>query len=135
VAKGGPKIKPDNGQGLSSRWNLQPGQMIAGFNPRERTNSIEGRAIPIERLISNLLNQAGRPIIDRTNLKGLYTFIFKWPEEGSDSGDSPLARKSLPLGPAFFTALEEQLGLRLESAKGPVEYLVIRSVQKPVGIK
>ncbi len=82
-----------------------------------------------------LLNRAGRPIIDCTNLKGLHSFKVQWSEEDSGSGDSPLARRSLSLGPAFFTALQEQLGLRMESAKGPVEFLVIKSVQKPDGNK
>ncbi len=87
----------------------------------------------MERLISLLLNQAGKPIIDRTNLKGLYTFTLQWSEEASGAGDSPLARTSASFGPAFFTALQEQLGLRMESAKGPVEFLVIQRAQKPSG--
>lgn len=129
VAKGGPKIKHDDGQDFPSRWQLKSGNMVT------TGQSIEGRGISIERLISYLLNRVGRPVIDRTDLKGLYNIGLKWSEENSGSGDSPLVRRNLSLGPAFFTALEEQLGLRLESAKGPIEYLVIKSVQKPEGIK
>jgi uncharacterized protein (TIGR03435 family) len=144
VAKGGPKLKLDDDQSPPSQsgsgnpppsggaWELPRGQlMLRAGNRPPFEQSIEGRGIPIERLIPNLLNRAGRPIIDCTNLKGLYTFKIQWSEEDSGVGDSPLARGSLSLGPGFFTALQEQLGLRLESAKGPVEFLVIKSVQKP----
>jgi bla regulator protein blaR1 len=143
VAKGGPKIKLDEDQSpivRSASPTPQSSTSVGAFGlPRGGmwdksgfgTPSIEAHAVPIERLISSLLNRAGRPIIDCTNLKGLYTFQIKWSEEESGTGDSPLARRSLSLSPAFFTALQEQLGLRLESAKGPVEFLVIKSVQKP----
>ncbi len=147
VAKGGPKIKLDEDQTPlpppgtpnqpSSRegWGLSRGTMMMGWGNRPPyTNTIQASAVPIARLISNLLYQAGRPIIDQTNLKGLYTFKIQWSEEDSGSADSPLgARRNRSLGPAFFTALQEQLGLRLESAKGPVEFLVIKSAQKPSG--
>ena len=144
VAKGGPRIKLDTDQtplpppGSSTRppsgaaWELTRGNMMISF--RRPFEQIEGRAVPIERLISNLLNRVGRPIIDQTNLKGLYTFKLQWSDENPGPGDSPLVRMSPSLGPAFFTALQEQLGLRLESAKGPVEFLVIKSVQKPDGL-
>jgi uncharacterized protein (TIGR03435 family) len=139
VAKGGPKIKPDADQSpvvhsgsatppasvSVGTWVVPRGGMMSGFQ------SIDAHAVPIERLISSLLNRAGRPIIDCTNLKGLYTFKMQWSEEESGKSDSPLVRRSLSLSPAFLTALQEQLGLRLESAKGPVEFLVIKSVQKP----
>jgi uncharacterized protein (TIGR03435 family) len=127
VEKDGPKIKPGGAEDVPLRWKLQPGGMISS------RQCIEGRAVPIEKLIASLLSGSGRPIVDRTNLKGVYTFWLQWSEEDPGFGNSPLARTNTSFGPAFFTALQEQLGLRLESAKGPVEYLVIRSVQKPEG--
>ena len=66
---------------------------------------------------------AGRPVIDRTNLKGLYDFRLQFVPESFSVNTAT--------GPSIFTAMQEQLGLRLESAKGPVEVLVIDSVQKP----
>jgi uncharacterized protein (TIGR03435 family) len=137
VARGGPKIKLDEDQSPISNsgsasppsslgtWKLPRGGMTAGLQ------SMEGRGVPIERLVSSLSSRAGRPIIDVTNLKGLYTFKIQWSEENSGQNDLPLVRRSLSLSPAFFTALQEQLGLRLESAIGSVKFLVIKSVQKP----
>jgi uncharacterized protein (TIGR03435 family) len=90
---------------------------------------MSGSGISIDRLISMLGPQAGRPIINKTNLTGTYDFSLKFvPVANTAAG---LDSNAEPTGPSFFTALEEQLGLKLESSKGPVEVLVIDSVQKP----
>jgi len=71
-------------------------------------------------------------VIDKTELTGNYDFELKWtPDESSAgmSGDGP-ARSSDAAGTSIFTALQEQLGLKLESTKGPVEILVIERAQK-----
>jgi uncharacterized protein (TIGR03435 family) len=84
-----------------------------------------------------LSQQLGRPIIDKTNLDGLFDISLEWatdptfagpPGPGGVRGPDIGASTS---GPSLFTAVEEQLGLRLEPAKGPVETLVIDSVQRP----
>jgi uncharacterized protein (TIGR03435 family) len=63
----------------------------------------------------------GRKVIDRTNLTGTYTFDLHYSADPNpDSGGTPL-----------FTALQEQLGLRLESARGPVEVLVVDHAEHP----
>jgi len=88
----------------------------------------------------------GRPIIDKTDLKGLFDFRFQFSLEGVTLPGLPGGLQPGPgLGPAgpaatpptaadpvpsLFTAIQE-LGLRLESAKGPVPVLVVDSVQKP----
>jgi len=146
VAKGGPWIKPDDAQSPPARpepatppssggtWESPPGGISIRFGnrpPFERI--IQGRAVPMERIVQSLRSHSDRPIIDCTNLKGLYTFKIQWSMEESGPADSPLARMNPSIGPAFFTAMQEQLGLRLESAKGPVDFLVIKSVQKPDG--
>ena len=64
-----------------------------------------------------------RPIIDETGLKGLYEIKLNWvTQQMQNVGNSA--------GPSLFTALDEQLGLKLESRKGPVEVLVVESVEK-----
>jgi uncharacterized protein (TIGR03435 family) len=95
----------------------------------------------------NMLQQLiGRPIIDKTDLKGLFDFKFQFSPEGVTLPGLPGGLQPGPgLGPAgpagtpptaadpvpsLFTAIQE-LGLRLESAKGPVPVLVVDSVQKP----
>jgi uncharacterized protein (TIGR03435 family) len=67
--------------------------------------------------------------IDKTNLPGKFDFTMKW----SQRALTPIAADSSneSLGPDIFTAIQEQLGLKLESSKGPVEVLVIDSVSKP----
>jgi len=71
-----------------------------------------------------------RPIIDKTNLTGLFDFKFNFtPDCGVIFACGPI--DSTPSGPSLFAVLEQQLGLRLESAKGPVKVLVIDSVQRP----
>ncbi len=80
----------------------------------------------------------GRAVIDRTGLTGSYDFTLKWTRVGanvmSGPGTSPPASSTIAIdqaGPSFFTALQEQLGLKLEPAKGPVQVLVIQHVEKP----
>jgi uncharacterized protein (TIGR03435 family) len=62
----------------------------------------------------------GRPVIDKTGLEGSYDCEASWSREGSDGQ-----------GPSFFTAIQEQMGLKLEPAKGPVEVLLIDHIQPP----
>ncbi len=66
---------------------------------------------------------AGRTVIDKTGLAGNYDIDLKWTPDDQQSADDA--------GPSLFTALEEQLGLKLESAKGPVDVFVIDYVEKP----
>ncbi len=73
-------------------------------------------------LIAEQLSQlSGRIVVDRTNLSGTYDLALKW-----SSDDAPATDDSAP---SLFTAIEEQLGLRLESAKEPVAVLVIDHIQ------
>jgi uncharacterized protein (TIGR03435 family) len=60
-------------------------------------------------------------VIDRTGLTGKYDYVLEW----SFDSDASIA------GPTIFTALQEQLGLRLESVKAPVDTLVIDRIERP----
>ena len=64
-----------------------------------------------------------RPVLDRTGLEGNYAFALKFA--------APQNRNPDPDRPPFMTALQEQLGLKLESTRAPVDVLVIDSVQRP----
>jgi uncharacterized protein (TIGR03435 family) len=89
---------------------------------------------------SQLSYALGQPVVDRTGLSGEFDFTLKWtPEPGEDGGP---ATAGLPSGandravsttdgPSIFTAIREQLGLRLKSGRGPVEVIVIDAVQMP----
>ena len=79
----------------------------------------------------------GRVVINKTGLTDNYSWTFKWTPEttarafrGANDG-APPPPPSDNSGPSLFTALQEQLGLKLESQKGSVETLVIDHVEKP----
>ena len=78
-----------------------------------------------------LSQQLGGTVVDKTGLTGSYDFTLQWkPAERccQQSEDTPQSDSS---GPSIFTAIQEQLGLKLESQKGPVQTLVIDHVEKP----
>lgn len=77
----------------------------------------------IKLLVVGLTTVLGRTVVDGTGLRGKYDFDIKWtPGEPHDTQDS---------GPTLFTALKEELGLKLVSAKGPVDTLVVDRVERP----
>lgn len=78
---------------------------------------------------SQLSYALNRPVIDKTNLSGEFNFALKWTPEPSETTDQPA---SAPNGPSIFTAITEQLGLRLKAEHGPVEVIVIDDVQLPL---
>jgi len=146
VAKGGSKLtesKPDpNAPGGATTG---PGRRMMMGRGR-----LEGQGTTIDFLISALSGQAGRNIIDKTGLTGRYDFSLNWsPDEGGGGGggmgrpgdDPPHAGPpgagpapaggDMASGPSLFTALEEQLGLKLVPEKGPVDVIVIDSVGRP----
>jgi uncharacterized protein (TIGR03435 family) len=96
---------------------------------------LEAKAIPLDRLVNMLINVTNRTVIDKTGLAGLYDIKLEWAPDTLQSPVSPTADSppvvTAPTGPALTTAIEEQLGLRLVSAKAPLEVLVIDHVERP----
>jgi uncharacterized protein (TIGR03435 family) len=84
--------------------------------------------VPLESLIRILSDAVGRTVLDKTDLHGNYDFKLTFAPDMGPSAGTPSAAD--PGAPSIFTALLEQLGLRLESQKGPVEVLVIDSAQR-----
>jgi len=90
-----------------------------------------------------LSSYSDRPVVDRTGIQGIFDIKMQWnpfaarPQPADDSPRSPAAesregpRPDLASLPALFDALDQQLGLRLESHKGPVEIYVIDRVERP----
>ena len=84
-----------------------------------------------------LSDLARRPVIDKTGLTGLYDFALKFaPETAGTAGPfrlppGPPPTAIDPDAPNLYTAVQEQLGLKLESARGPVEVVVIDKFEKP----
>jgi uncharacterized protein (TIGR03435 family) len=76
----------------------------------------------------------GRSVIDKTGLTGKFDITANWtPDETQAAAPLPDAPKppSGDVGPSIFTAFQEQLGLKLEAQKGPVEIFVIDRAEKP----
>lgn len=141
VAKNGPKLREAKpGDTYPNGIKGPEGKSGAGmmFGGRE---GLTAQAVPIADLVRHLSLQLGRSVIDKTGLAGKYDFTLKWaPDEiqsstftGPESGPPGPASAALAdfSGPSLFTALEEQLGLKLESEKGSVGIVVIEHVERP----
>ena len=109
VAKGGPKLQANKGA-------PQLGYIFS--------NEIRIQNAPVNTLASTLAGPMRRPVVDKTGIEGMYDFDLKYAPENapSNSADSNL--------PDIFTAVQEQLGLKLEPQKVPVEILVIDHVER-----
>jgi uncharacterized protein (TIGR03435 family) len=117
VAKGGSKLtdtKAEEGKRGSTNVEGRDGKNVGTF-----------RGVPMKSLATMLSGGAGRLVLDKTGLTGSYDFTMTWA-----SDDRPAAA-DVDAGPTLFTAVQEQLGLKLEPSKGPVEVLVIDSAEKP----
>ena len=116
VGKGGAKLTE----------NSADGPMMTMKSPAPETEMTFTGA-PLQMLVRQLRQPTGgdRPVLDKTGLTGRYDFVLKTrldPASRSTTG---------PDGESFFTTIEEQLGLRLESQKAPLEILVIDRVERP----
>jgi len=115
VGKNGPKLSESKGTDGSSGTSANDGQ----FNARNVTMAQFAGALTQE-----LSRELGRVVVDKTGVVGRYDLAMKWtPDEiGAASADA---------GPSIFTEIQEQLGLKLESSKGPVKVLVVDRVEMP----
>ena len=88
-------------------------------------NTIASGGISMPMFAGLLDYVAGRVVVDRTNLTGRYEFAVRFTPPGTPAGDRP------DDPPDFFTAIQEQLGLRLESTRAPVDTFVIDHIERP----
>jgi uncharacterized protein (TIGR03435 family) len=73
--------------------------------------------------VRQLMQETGSVVVDKTGLTGYYNFTLKWTPENMEATDAS--------GPSIFTAVQEQLGLKLEPAKVPTQVLVVDSIERP----
>jgi uncharacterized protein (TIGR03435 family) len=93
---------------------------------------ISGRRMTMAQLASGLATRVGRMVVDRTGLGGTFDFELSFTPENTPAGQ--LMRFNgveFDAGPSIYTAVQEQLGLKLDATRGPVEVLVIDSVERP----
>ena len=91
---------------------------------------ITAQAIPVSNLSVNLTGQLGRIVVDKTGLTGKYDITLQWAPD-DNRGASPDAGSTADSGPSIFTALQEQLGLKLDATKGPIDTIVVDHVEMP----
>jgi uncharacterized protein (TIGR03435 family) len=124
IGKGGPKFKesaPD------AKGTL--GFLMGGVRA-----SIRGSKMSTAQLAISLSREAGRPVLDQTGLSGNYEMTLEWirdePQVIAGSPGSAVVPPDLT-GPSLFTAIQEQLGLKLEAKKGPIDMLIVDRAEKP----
>ncbi len=133
VAKGGPKLQESKNEGSGGRRGLM-------MRPGELTGADANMKF-LARVVSQ---ETSRVVIDKTGLTGRYDFTLHFTPErrpgpfpGADGGPGPGPGPEMKPpdadanGPTLVTALQEQLGLKLQPAKGPVDILVIDHIEKP----
>lgn len=124
IAKGGPKLKESpafTGPGIGMR------NMASGG-----TRTVEFKGVEIGHLVTFISNTTGRPVYDKTELTGTYEITLRFAADSlaaSAPGEPPAESDAPPLK----KALEEQLGLKLVSAMGPMEYIIIDHAERPAG--
>jgi uncharacterized protein (TIGR03435 family) len=110
VGKNGPKLREHFGAGTSG----------IGASSEAGKAEITGTKVTMARLAEYLSGQAGRPVVDNTHLQGEYDFRVEWATEETITSSDP----------SLFTALQDQLGLKLDAMRGPVEIIVIDSAER-----
>jgi uncharacterized protein (TIGR03435 family) len=124
VGRSGPKLKE------STSPPTDPAQLISTVYPERivlpaRNTTMAEFATLMQRAILD------RPVVDKTGLFGRYDFDLEWaPDESQFGGEVPPPPAETPAAP-LFTAIQEQLGLKLEATRGPVSALVIDKAQRP----
>ena len=139
----GPALKPSTTDckalgDLARQGKLPPGppQPVNGVVPcsiQGRIGQISFDGFPMSQAAMMMVGQAGRPVVDRTGLSGNWQFVMTFAQERPLGAPAPPNEQTLPdpNAPSFFTALQEQLGLKLESTKAPFEVTVIDTAEHP----
>jgi uncharacterized protein (TIGR03435 family) len=112
VAKSGSKLSPPKDEKAPMHMSTSRGQ-------------IQAVSTPLNLLTNSLASLLGRYVRDDTGLTGMFDFELKW------APDVQAANPEDPDGASIFTAIQEQLGLKLESKRGPVAVFVVEKIQKP----
>lgn len=116
------------------RLNLKPSEASEKRSMDFRAASLDGTAVPLGLFASLIATRLGRNVIDRTNLAGQYDIHLKWTPDAPispPSGPAALPERIDSSGPSLFTAIQEQLGLRLRSSRGPSGFLVVDRMERP----
>jgi uncharacterized protein (TIGR03435 family) len=148
IAKNGPKLeeaKPGNAylNGIKDSGEPQGAGVFKLGRYKGGSGELIGQGLPVATVVRLLSEEIlNRSVLDNTGLTGNYDFTLQWKiaeesqgpmfKEVADhqqvTGSTPPPESS---GPSFFTAIQEQLGLKLEPTKGPVDTIVIEHIEQP----
>ena len=141
IAKTGSKLQEGKpGDTYANGYRDSGGRGGPGTVQIKGRGGLVAQGAPIVNLAGMLSWLLGHNVVDRTGLTGKYDFTLQWTP---DEGESPMLSNATsaanaqpppdPNGPSLFMALQDQLGLKLESKKGPVEIIVIDHLERPSG--
>jgi uncharacterized protein (TIGR03435 family) len=133
VAKNGPllkKVEPGEKRatGIENKdGTIVQGQLLYSRGPGQMI----GQEIPMELFARSLSGLAGKPVVNNTGITGVYDFKLEWEPDHSPPRGEPGEIPADPSGPSIFNALQEQLGLKLESQKVEMPIVVIDHIEEP----
>ncbi len=129
VAKGGAKLKPATPYPDAAPITKNgPGKLQVS------AGTISGEDTTIPYFVGILSGELGRTVVDKTGLTGSYDLLLTWAGDagqGGGLGTASAAKDGDAAGPSLFTAIQEQLGLKLELVKTAVDVIVVDHVEKP----
>lgn len=117
VAKGGMKMQEWKRPDAAVQDASFPHKLL-----RKGRTELDSQGTTMSDLAKQLSSILGRTVVDGTSLTGNYDYMLQWADESSGASDA---------GPSIFTAVQEQLGLRLEAGKGPVDVIVVDHIEHP----
>jgi uncharacterized protein (TIGR03435 family) len=126
VARGGPKLHISDPADTYPNGIKMPDGSLHGAMLVERGHII-GQQATLSSLLFMFTDFSGRPVVDKTGLTARYDFNLQWTPDEHPGEPAP----SDTSGPGLFTALEEQFGLKLEPATGPVKIVIVDHIEKP----
>lgn len=141
----GPALKPSPNDCKAMAEQMRQGKLQPPQGPPDFSKpipcSLMGRigqfnfdGFGMAQVASFFVGQAGRPVVDRTGLSGNWQFVLSFFQERPQGAPPPPPGEPIasdPNAPSFFTAIQEQLGLKLESTKAPIEVTVIDAAEHP----
>jgi uncharacterized protein (TIGR03435 family) len=128
VDKGGAKLQPDEAQSAGDPW-------IDNTVDHFPQMTMHGKFVPMDYFAWRLSMMLDRPVLDQTKLTGGYDFELKFTRELPPGTPEGALINGAPIdtsGPTIFEAIRQQLGLKLERQKGPVDIMVLDHAERPV---
>jgi uncharacterized protein (TIGR03435 family) len=110
---------------------LPNGNLPCGISVRAAQGLVVASPASMEQLTRNLVGGVGRIVVDKTGLQGYYDFTLNFAPEAPPQPGAPAGPGADTTAPSLFTAMQEQLGLKLEPGREPIQVLVIDRAERP----